>query len=141
MRLIRQTTWAHPTPWSESGTPNVAAHAEIGQRKIKMIGRYSVNGPPIELHPVFETQTMKIWVGITDEDWFDRLSALRPDEVNFWQPSGSRIFRALQPGEPFLFKLHSPKNSIVGGGHFVRFQRFRHRSPGMHLAKRMALRR
>jgi putative restriction endonuclease len=73
------------------------------------------------MHPVFETQTMKIWVGITDEDWFSRLSMLRPDEVNFWQPSGSRAFRALQPGEPFLFKLHSPKNSIVGGGHFVRY--------------------
>jgi len=24
------------------------------------------------------------------------------------------------PGEPFLFKLHSPNNFIVGGGHFVR---------------------
>src|SRR5580692_1138913 len=73
------------------------------------------------MHRVSETQTMKIWVGITDEDWFTRLSILRPDEVNFWQPSGSRIFRALQPGEPFLFKLHSPQNSIVGGGHFVRY--------------------
>jgi len=63
---------------------------------------------------------MKIWVGVTDEDWFQRLSLLRPDEVNFWQPSGSRTFRALEPGEPFLFKLHSPQNFIVGGGHFVR---------------------
>jgi putative restriction endonuclease len=63
---------------------------------------------------------MKIWVGVTDEDWFNRLSTLRPDQVNFWQPSGSRTFRALQPGELFLFKLHSPKNFIVGGGHFVR---------------------
>jgi putative restriction endonuclease len=64
---------------------------------------------------------MKIWVGVTDDDWFSRLSMLRPDEVNFWQPSGSRTFRALQPGELFLFKLHSPKNFIVGGGHFVRY--------------------
>jgi len=64
---------------------------------------------------------MKIWVGITDEDWFQRLSVLRPDEVNFWQPSGGRSFRALEPGEPFLFKLHSPHNFIVGGGHFVRY--------------------
>jgi putative restriction endonuclease len=64
---------------------------------------------------------MKIWVGVTDNDWFNRLSMLRPDEVNFWQPSGSRTFRALQPGELFLFKLHSPKNFIVGGGHFVRY--------------------
>lgn len=63
---------------------------------------------------------MKVWVGVTDKDWFQYLSEIRPDEVNFWQPSGSRVFRALQPGEPFLFKLHSPDNFIVGGGHFVR---------------------
>jgi len=63
---------------------------------------------------------MKIWVGVTDEDWFNHLSGLRPDEANFWQPSGSRQFRALQAGEPFLFKLHSPKNFIVGGGFFIR---------------------
>jgi len=62
---------------------------------------------------------MKIWVGVTDDDWFALLSQLRPDEVNFWQPGGSRTFRALQPGELFLFKLHSPKNFIVGGGHFA----------------------
>lgn len=62
---------------------------------------------------------MKIWVGVTDEDWFVRLKHLKPDEVNFWQPSGGRAFRALAPGEPFLFKLHSPKNFIVGGGFFV----------------------
>ena len=30
-----------------------------------------------------------------------------------------RTFAALQPGEPFLFKLHSPKNFIVGGGFFA----------------------
>ena len=62
---------------------------------------------------------MKIWVGVTDEDWFAHLSHLKPDEVNFWQPSGGRAFRALAPGEPFLFKLHSPNNFIVGGGFFV----------------------
>jgi len=62
---------------------------------------------------------MKIWIGVTDDDWFNRLSLLKPDEVNFWQPSGSRTFGAIQSGEPFLFKLHSPKNFIVGGGYFV----------------------
>jgi len=36
--------------------------------------------------------------------------------VNFWQPSGKQQFRALAPGELFLFKLHSPDNFIVGGG-------------------------
>ena len=64
---------------------------------------------------------MKLWVGVTDKDWFQFLSRINADEVNFWQPSGSRVFRALQPGEPFLFKLHSPDNLIVGGGHSVRY--------------------
>jgi putative restriction endonuclease len=63
---------------------------------------------------------MKIWVGVTDGDWFEFLRARRPDEVNFWQPSGARSFGVLMPGEPFLFKLHSPDNFIVGGGFFVR---------------------
>jgi putative restriction endonuclease len=70
---------------------------------------------------VTDCNKMKIWVGVTDEDWFNRLSRLQPDEVNFWQPSGFRTFRALQSGEPFLFKLHSPKNFIAGGGYFVRY--------------------
>lgn len=64
---------------------------------------------------------MKLWVGVTDKDWYEYLLSRAPDEVNFWQPSGSRNFRVLQPGEPFLFKLHSPDNFIVGGGHFVRY--------------------
>jgi HNH endonuclease len=64
---------------------------------------------------------VKIWVGVTDRNWFDYLTMMKPDEVNFWQPSGTRNFRVLQPGELFVFKLHSPNNYIVGGGHFVRY--------------------
>jgi putative restriction endonuclease len=62
---------------------------------------------------------MKLYVGVTDNDWFRFLRA-RPelDEVNFWQPGGNREFRTLSIGEPFLFKLHSPQNFIVGGGYF-----------------------
>jgi len=62
---------------------------------------------------------VKLVVAITDQDWFEQLR-LRPDleEVNFWAPSPS-AFRALQPGELFLFKLHAPKNFIVGGGIFA----------------------
>jgi putative restriction endonuclease len=41
------------------------------------------------------------------------------EEVNFWQPGGRTRFRALRPGELFLFKLHSPRNFIVGGGVFT----------------------
>lgn len=64
---------------------------------------------------------MKLWVGVTDKNWYEHLLRQAPEEVNFWQPSGSRSFRVLQPGEPFLFKLHSPENFIVGGGFFVRY--------------------
>jgi len=63
---------------------------------------------------------MKTFVGITDNNWFQFLSTIPEiDEINFWQPSGSSVFRALHPGEPFLFKLHSPLNYIVGGGFFA----------------------
>ncbi len=65
---------------------------------------------------------MIFWVGITDDDWFVHLSRLRPDEVNFWQP-GPTPPRKMEPGTLFLFKLHAPRNFVVGGGHFVRFTR------------------
>lgn len=62
---------------------------------------------------------IKLVVAVTDSDWF---SLLRQQtllkEVNFWAPS-DRSFKALQPGELFLFKLHSPVNKIVGGGVFA----------------------
>lgn len=64
---------------------------------------------------------MRFFVAITDYDWFTYLSEQQPDEVNFWQPSASNSFKALQPGEPLLFKLHSPRNFIVGGGFFSSF--------------------
>jgi putative restriction endonuclease len=61
----------------------------------------------------------KAFVGITDGDWFEFLSH-RPElsECNFWQPGGSVRFKALNRGDLFLFKLHSPNNYIVGGGFF-----------------------
>jgi putative restriction endonuclease len=63
---------------------------------------------------------LKAFVGVTDNDWFAFLAGLPDvDEVNFWQPSGSQLFKALNPGEPFLFKLHSPLNYITGGGFFA----------------------
>jgi putative restriction endonuclease len=63
---------------------------------------------------------MKIYVAVTDERLFQFLRT-RPDldEINFLQPGGKRRFLALQPGEPFLFKLHSPRHFVVGGGFFA----------------------
>ena len=67
---------------------------------------------------------MRFFVGVTDGDWFEHLAAMPGlDEVNFWRPSGQTSFRAIKPGELFLFKLHSPRNFIVGGGHFVTYSR------------------
>jgi len=43
------------------------------------------------------------------------------DEVNFWRPSPNATFKALAPGEMYLFKLKSPDNYLVGGGFFVKF--------------------
>lgn len=67
---------------------------------------------------------MNLYVGITDKAWFDFHAARRPDEVNFWRPGGAeQTFRAVQEGEPFLFKLHSPLDFIAGGGFFVSHSR------------------
>ncbi len=63
---------------------------------------------------------MKMYVGITDYNWFQYLKSINLDEVNFWQPKSSRNFKAIRQGELFLFKLHSPRNFIVGGGVFVK---------------------
>jgi putative restriction endonuclease len=65
---------------------------------------------------------MRLRIAVTDNDWFRYLRSLPDvDEVNFWQPSGGRAFRALSPSELLLFKLHHPENYIVGGGFFVRY--------------------
>lgn len=64
---------------------------------------------------------MKLWVGVTDNSWFEFLSNSGADEVNFWQPSGTAPFVNLPPGTPFLFKLKRPNNHIAGGGFFVKF--------------------
>lgn len=62
---------------------------------------------------------MKLWVAVTDNDWYRFLSQLPTvDEVNFWQPGGSHLFRALDPGELFLFKLKRGRK-IAGGGFFT----------------------
>ena len=55
--------------------------------------------------------------------WANTKAASKPEveEVNFWRPSPEATFKALQPGELFLFKLHAPDNFIAGGGFFTRF--------------------
>lgn len=63
---------------------------------------------------------MRFYVAVTDNEWFRFLRSQSVlDEANFWQPGGNRQFRSLRPGEPFLFKLHSPENFVTGGGFFA----------------------
>ena len=64
---------------------------------------------------------MKMYVGVTDKDWYNLLKAEKCEEVNFWKPGGNTTFKAINSGDLFLFKLHSPENYIVGGGIFTRY--------------------
>lgn len=61
---------------------------------------------------------IKMYVGVTDKNWYELLKKEQAEEVNFWKPS-PRIFKVLKSNEMFLFKLHSPDDYIVGGGFFV----------------------
>jgi putative restriction endonuclease len=61
------------------------------------------------------------YAAATDFDWFSFLRAKKPEEANFWQPSG-RGFHVLQSGEPLFFKLKSPHNAIGGFGLFARHE-------------------
>ena len=63
---------------------------------------------------------MKLYVGVTDRDWFCFLRTRRASEMNFWRPKSTNNFKAIQPGELFLFKTRSPENLIVGGAFLVR---------------------
>lgn len=68
---------------------------------------------------------MQLFAAVTDQQWFDFLRDVPDlDEVNFWQPSATTSFRALRPGDMFLFKLHRSRRTgnrdlIAGGGIFA----------------------
>lgn len=61
---------------------------------------------------------MNFYLGVTDTEWFNYLKGLNPEDVNFWQPGGKTIFKAIPTGAPFLFKLKKPFNAIGGLGFF-----------------------
>lgn len=61
---------------------------------------------------------MKFYLGVTDNKWYNYLSKINPEDINFWQPGGTMNFKLLTPGAPFLFKLKSPLNAIGGIGFF-----------------------
>ncbi len=63
-------------------------------------------------------------IAVTDYGWYERLrmeSGL--EEVNFWKPTASRVFRADQ-FSPFLFKLRERHGGrICGFGFFAQYSR------------------
>jgi putative restriction endonuclease len=61
---------------------------------------------------------MKYYLGTTDYNWYNYLSHINPEDINFWQPGGKTNFKVLTSGAPFLFKLKSPYNAIAGIGFF-----------------------
>jgi putative restriction endonuclease len=65
----------------------------------------------------------RFWLGVTDIRWLEYLKERQLDEVNFWQPGGQARFRAINPGDLFLFKLKSPVNRIAGGAFFLKYSR------------------
>ena len=65
---------------------------------------------------------MRSFVGLTERDWVERVAGLAPGDANLWRPH-QRRFRALEPGEPYLLKLHAPHHAIVGAGHFAAAER------------------
>jgi putative restriction endonuclease len=63
---------------------------------------------------------MRGFIANTDFDWYSFLSAQSDiDEVDFWQPSGGRAFRAVPVGSPFFFRLKAPHNAIAGFGYYA----------------------
>lgn len=63
---------------------------------------------------------MRIYIGITDRDWFHFLRFRKAEEMNFWRPRNTSDFGAIKPGELFLFKTRYPENCVVGGAFLVR---------------------
>jgi putative restriction endonuclease len=61
---------------------------------------------------------IKILLGVTHRPWFEQLAGIAPEEVYFWQPSGTGKFRALEAGDLFLFKFNGTDAAIAGGGVF-----------------------
>lgn len=58
-------------------------------------------------------------MGVTDWAWFQHVSGIGANEVNFWQPNAGSRFSAVERGAPFLFKTkYDHGNKIVGGGFF-----------------------
>jgi hypothetical protein len=55
---------------------------------------------------------MKMYVGVTDYDWFTILKESKCDKVNFWRP-GSSTFKVLEPNDNFDLIYVNIKSSFL----------------------------
>ncbi|MYH41191.1 MAG: HNH endonuclease [Chloroflexi bacterium] len=73
------------------------------------------------------THILPAVVAPTDQRWFsyfrERYGSGPVDEVNFWRPASQDGFRALEPGQPFFFRLKAPHNAVAGFGFFAVWSR------------------
>ena len=63
---------------------------------------------------------MKLYIGITDADWFHYLREQNAEEMNFWRPTATTQLKVLEASELFLFKSKCPENKSMGGSFFVK---------------------
>ena len=119
-RALARSRRHRPPRTAGTAKPHPAICAGIGGNRGRDSARRERQQPDI-CNPV----CVRGFIGVTDRRWTDYLAAGRITEANFWLPSTKTAFRALEVGEPFLFKTHYPDNRIVGGGYFEHFTQLR----------------
>jgi putative restriction endonuclease len=64
---------------------------------------------------------VRFFLAVTDHEWFAHIRR-HPEleEVSFRRSEARGPFRAVEPGEPVLFKLQAPFDAVVGGAYFAR---------------------
>jgi hypothetical protein len=60
--------------------------------RVALCGREIFDGIPAKAE-------MKLFVGVTNDDWFRFLAERNPEEVNFWRPRSQNDFKALKSGD------------------------------------------
>ena len=57
---------------------------------------------------------MKLYVGITDSDWFRYLRQRNAEEMNFWRPRATTQFKILEASELFIVQIKIPRKQDRG---------------------------
>ena len=97
---------------------SLTASAAARRRLLDALLAEALRRPTITNWRQRNKMAINLVIAVTDGDWFDMLRQ-QPNLAGKFLGAVRRQFRALQPGELFLFKLHAPRNVIVGGGIFA----------------------